>query len=187
MTQRRIWLVLGVLLLLAGSWLAYSIPKRPSGGDLEALEPAVTPLVEPAATPLVEPAASPALPTTPAAPRAAPAGSASAPAPRVPLEKLLEVPAAPSAKPKVTVGPLSRSQAGAASTGGPSDRVQVEAAAIRDRPTVRPDRAAERLDVGVSVGVDETTRLRGGVRVESGTEEKREPTRTPVVGIEKRF
>ena len=47
-------------------------------------------------------------------------------------------------------------------------------------------RAHSRTDAGVSVGVDERTRVRGGVRVEQEPERRREDP-VPTIGIEQEF
>jgi hypothetical protein len=64
--------------------------------------------------------------------------------------------------------------------------LRIELKTQSDRATTRPSSSRDRTDAGVSVGVSETIRLRGGVRLEE--ESGREPEDpVPTVGIEKRF
>jgi len=138
----------------------------------------------------------------PGAKRVAPAErpvSALPPADPVPsLDQLLQLPPAEPAAPQ------SFEWAGAREGPAPGEREDPAPGEHRRERRIRVDYSREdltegvpmqaerrRTDVGVSVSVDESDRLRvrGGVRVDERekSEEEREADRTPTVGVEVRF
>jgi hypothetical protein len=65
-------------------------------------------------------------------------------------------------------------------------RVGVDLQTRTDGSTAQPSKSRTQTDAGVSVGVGETTKVRGGVRVEQEAGKEREDP-VPTVGIERRF
>jgi hypothetical protein len=202
--MRQLWLG-GLLAALAvaglGGWLHGRERARPQSGAAAPQLPVATDATPAAPRPAAAAEPEAGLEVAPGAKRVAPAKPplSAAPPPQPPpedpypsLDQLLQLPApAPS-------GPQSVEWAGereAVESGGSQAparrRVRVEYSRenLTEDVPMQPER--RRTDVGVSVRVDETDRLRvrGGVRVEEReeTDEEREADRTPTVGVEVRF
>jgi hypothetical protein len=194
MSRRPLIAVILALVLvgaLVGSWLATR--GAPDGVRIAG------PADEDTRAEPVEHEEARAVPETPEPPPvAAQAGSATpaepdAPAEEVvPLENLLRVPDA-EAFPMV---PETAAAPGTASAptderGGfwPDDRVRIEASRQADKNEIDGKTEREQVDAGASVRVDESTRVRGGVRIERDPDEGSAVERetAPMIGIEKRF
>jgi hypothetical protein len=109
------------------------------------------------------------------------------PPPARPLEDLLRLPA-PIAEEHIGNDRLTEPGEGDEDATTDQERregsIGVEIERQEDPVGFEPARSHSRTDAGVSVGVDEKTRLRGGVRVEP-EQEREEPV--PTVGIEQKF
>jgi hypothetical protein len=143
-------------------------------------EPAAQSIPEPAAESVLEPAAQP----SPEPPRA------SQPAlDPVPLEKLLgHKPEYRRPEPVLVLEAPEEPTPGAA-PGAPSP-VQVRHRSQEIGPMGPDRRKVGDAEVGVSVPVDDSVRLKGGVRVDYDQDPKKERTQiesTPTVGVEVRF
>jgi hypothetical protein len=80
-------------------------------------------------------------------------------------------------KPEATADPDDKQKA---------PRLNIEAETRSEQSSIDPAQSRTQTDVGVTLDADETTRVRGGVRVERESErEQGDPI--PTVGIEKRF
>ncbi len=180
MAQAGTRLRLLAVALVATSWMACHAPERPA--ETGHAEPGI-PEEESRAAAVETPEPVGAVAPVPTQPTA-PAREATAP---VPLEKLLRLPASPRDDPQAE---RARKASPPSPDEPPSTRksVRVEVGASQDVPMVRPDRSTDRVDVGVSVPVGESTRVRAGVRGERDAGEATlEADRTPTLGIEKRF
>lgn len=201
--MRHLWLG-GLLAALAvaglGLWLRGREGARPEPAAAAPELPAA--LEAPSAAPPPAPVAAeppPGLEVAPGAKRLAPAKppvsaqpASSREHPYPSLDQLLQLP------PPAPSGPQSVEWAGereAVEAGGSQAparrrvRLDYSRENLTEDVPMQPER--RRTDVGVSVRVDESDRLRvrGGVRVEEReqTEEEREAERTPTVGVEVRF
>jgi peptidoglycan/LPS O-acetylase OafA/YrhL len=148
-----------------------------------------------------------ALPEPPAAP-AAPAARAKrsraprpplvaplAPEPELTLEKLLQLP--PGDRSRSAVPDLQEvlrrarasAAAGKSAKTGDGSRVRIDVDLRTDTAIEYHDLKREQLDAGAAIDIDESTSLKGGLRVERDSQEGVESSRktTPTIGIEKRF
>jgi hypothetical protein len=190
-----------------GVWLHGREGARPPGADAPAEETEATaappaagaePPDVPSAAVAAEP--GPGLDVAPGAKRVAPArppvSAAPPPAPEDPypsFDRLLELPPPAPAGPQSVEWAGQRGPAAAGESRDPARRrvrLDYSRKSLTEGVPMQPER--RRTDVGVSVRVDESDRLRvrGGVRVEEreeAGEEEREADRTPTVGVEVRF
>ncbi len=67
-----------------------------------------------------------------------------------------------------------------------TSRLHIDLETQRDDAEVHPTKSRTRTDAGVSLDVGDTTKIRGGVRVEQETDRERDSP-VPMIGIEKRF
>jgi hypothetical protein len=187
---------------LVGGWLAvavglyfYSLP----GTDVEpqqtgfAESPALAdaPTDGPTDVPIAR--TNETLPSTPvpaAGPAEVPSASGNADQTLVPLEKLLRLPRAPgfpAFDPEANQhgDPLFEPQDSISLV----PRLRVEGAMKREVAEVDRDQKRDQIDVGASVRVGESTRIRGGVRIERdpNLDDEKEAETAPMIGVEKRF
>lgn len=118
-----------------------------------------------------------------------PEGPELPPPPARPLEDLLRLPA-PIAEEHIGSDPLTEPGVPEPEEESDGERreppIGVEIDQKKDPMGFDPDRSRSQTDAGVSVGVDEKTRVRGGVRVEQEPEQEREEP-VPTIGIEQKF
>jgi hypothetical protein len=141
----------------------------------------------PEAAPADGPGVAPIPPSTQQAAEEEPEAPPSEP-PMPPLSDLLRLPTARKQEPES--GPLEagapESEAEAEARQREEGRIGVDFETRTDAHAVQPEKNRTRTDAGVSVGIDERTKVRGGVRVEQDAGKERESP-VPTVGIEKRF
>jgi hypothetical protein len=108
----------------------------------------------------------------------------------VPLENLLRVPES-SAFPHLDPGHDQESETNADVEGPTRDarRVHIDASSTRDTLEEDPEQTRQQVDAGASVKVNESTRIRGGVRIERDPDSAvtKEVETAPMIGVEKRF
>jgi len=99
------------------------------------------------------------------------------------LDDLLRL---PETKPPPSRILLETEQEAAAAKAQKASRLGIEIDSRDDPASVDAKKTRKQTDAAVSVGVDDSTRIRGGVRVQENPDGV-EPERVPTVGFEKRF